>query len=124
MGNYSKWWKWTSKPYFLKVANILKISVRGFFLCQYKSLDYWTTQLNRRLFSTFEIKYFHNIPFMLSIVEYKLKLVAYNLIKHKSFIALLLSNITIFIWQHLHTLLPYLIKKNCQIAQWMRSAWL
>jgi hypothetical protein len=32
----------------------------------------------RKLFSTFEIKYLHNIPFMLYTVEYKLKLVAYD----------------------------------------------
>jgi hypothetical protein len=31
----------------------------------------------KAFFSFFEIKYLHNVPFMLYIAEYKLKLVAY-----------------------------------------------
>jgi hypothetical protein len=33
---------------------------------------------NQKAFSTFEIKYLDNMPFMLYIVEYKLKLEAYE----------------------------------------------
>jgi hypothetical protein len=57
----------------------------------------------QRVFSTFEIKYFQNTPFMSYIVEYKLKLVAYYLIEHKIFIALHFSYqiFRIFVWHRL-----------------------
>jgi hypothetical protein len=68
---------WTEKLNFSVVANILKISVYGFFPPKIKR---WGTNGPPSCSKTegFEIKFLHNIRFMLYIVEYHLKLVAYD----------------------------------------------
>jgi hypothetical protein len=59
------------------VASILKISVRGSPKKKDGALMDTPVVAKQKVFSSFEIKFLHNIPFLLYIVEYKLKLVAF-----------------------------------------------